>query len=36
MPYQNVTFVQTGSLAPGGQLVTAPRDVGREFGFRFS
>jgi hypothetical protein len=36
MPNQNVTFIQTGSLAVGGQLATALRDVGREFGFCFS
>jgi hypothetical protein len=36
MPYQNATFIRTGRLAVGGQLATAPRDVGREFGFRFS
>jgi hypothetical protein len=36
MPYQNASSIQTGSLAIGGQLATALRDVGREFGFRFS
>ena len=36
MPYQCITFIQTGSLAVGGQLATALRDVGREFGFHFS
>lgn len=36
MPDQNASFIQTGSLAAGGQLATALRDVGREFGFRFS
>ncbi len=36
MPYQNANFIQTGSLAVGDQLATALRDVGREFGFRFS
>jgi hypothetical protein len=36
MPHRCVTFIQTGSFAVGGQLGTALRDVGREFGFRFS
>ena len=36
MPYQNASFIQAGSLAVGGQLATALRGVGREFGFRFS
>jgi hypothetical protein len=36
MPHQNANLIQTGSLADGGQLATALRDVSREFGFRFS
>ena len=36
MPYQNASFIQTGSLAVGGQLAAPLRDVGRDFGFRFS